>query len=113
MEIIDRRVKLGNILKPYLKDTVQQVILVQRPEVILNNLSAPVSRKIYNSVIKCNDIVGFFAHLDERQAKRSVSRIAAPQIVQYSETMSAPMIQLFKRLELDGKIADSLETQQK
>ena len=102
MEAIERRVKLGNVLKPYLKDGVDEVIHVHRPELISASISRPVSRKIYDSVIKYNDVVGFFAHLDERQAKRNTSWFVAPQVVQYSETMSPPMMQLFKRLELEG-----------
>ena len=105
MDRLECTVKLGTLVRPYLKDGLNEIVQIELPELVMHSIAPPVRRKIYDSVIKCTDVVGFFAHLDERQAKRNVRRIAAPQVVQFSETMSTPMIRLFKRLESEGMSA--------
>ncbi len=94
---VDVMVKLSTLISPYL---THKVVSLQDPVIILNHLEQPVLRPLYEDVIKCADAETFFAILEERQTRRSVSR-SNQSVQQYSE-LSGAMQQMYRRLQADG-----------
>jgi hypothetical protein len=109
LDPVDVTVKLSAILAPYLK---QEVLQLNLPVLVLSNVESCVPRVIFDSVVRCCggggvDAKAFFAILEERQTKRTVSK--ANHQMLYSD-MEQNVKLLFRRLVSEGNQRIVLQT---
>lgn len=76
-------------MKPYLKHSI---ILVERPELILNALKDPLPRNIYDTVVKCSIVDTLVDILGDRKRARTIANtghIPLPSVTQSMHQNSA------------------------
>jgi len=100
MDTVDVRVKVGSIVKPYLK---QEVVQLQLPALVLGQLKEHIPRAVFDAVVRYNDVDGLFAVLAERQTARKISRGQMATQVVYPD-MTPSMRHLFGRLAEAGML---------
>uniref|UniRef100_A0A8D8G8I8 non-specific serine/threonine protein kinase n=1 Tax=Culex pipiens TaxID=7175 RepID=A0A8D8G8I8_CULPI len=83
------------------------LIQVEKPELLMDSLLAPIPRNIYDAVVKCHDINQLIEVIRERKVARS--KCSEGFIPQYGE-MTTQMKNLFRRLTTEG-LTDQIEAQ--
>lgn len=104
LNLVDVQCKVMAAMRPYLK---YQIIQCDKEVILLNALVSPVPRIVYDSMIKCQDIILLVQTLEDRQKARSLVR--AGHIPQYIEP-PMPLRSLFRRLSSEG-MDDTVEDQ--
>ena len=97
LDMVDIQVKIGGLLKNYLK---QSIVMLEDPAIILSYLKEPIPRPVLDAVIKYNDVGGLIGLLEDRQTARRICRGSGQQVV-YDE-MAGQYRQLFARLAKAG-----------
>lgn len=89
LDDVDVQCKILPVMKPYLKHTV---ILVDREELVLNNLKDPLPRNTYDTVVKCSIVEILMDILVERKKARTIANtghIPLPSVTQSMHQNSA------------------------
>lgn len=85
LSAIDVQCKVLPAISMHLQSPVLQL---ERPEILMNNLNAPIPRAIFDSVIRFADILQLMRVLEERQADReAMVKGALPQGRQMTMTL--------------------------
>lgn len=76
--MVDVQCKVQTMLQPYLKHSLIQI---EKEILLLEALVPPISRIVYDSVVKYNDVEELFQVLEQRQATRAkaVMGVVPPQ----------------------------------
>ncbi|XP_050537002.1 phosphoinositide 3-kinase regulatory subunit 4 [Daktulosphaira vitifoliae] len=101
LDDVDVQCKILPVMKPYLKNSI---ILVDREELVLNTLKEPLSRNIYDTVVKCSILETFIETLGERKKARTIANtghIPLPSVTQCMHQNGA-LRNLIRKLESEG-----------
>ncbi|XP_065073829.1 phosphoinositide 3-kinase regulatory subunit 4 [Ochlerotatus camptorhynchus] len=104
LNALDVQCKIMPSIANHLKSPLIQV---EKPELLMDCLLAPIPRSIYDAVVKCHDINQLIEVLRERRVARS--KCGDGFIPQYGE-MTTQMKNLFRRLSTEG-LTDLIESQ--
>lgn len=76
--MVDVQCKVQTMLQPYLKHSLIQI---EKEILLLEALVSPISRIVYDSVVKYNDVEELFQILEQRQAARAkaITGVVPPQ----------------------------------
>lgn len=66
--MVDVQCKVQTMLQPYLK---HPLIQIEKEILLLEALVPPVSRTVYDSIVKCNDVEELFQALEQRHTARA------------------------------------------
>lgn len=105
LNVVDVQCKVQTMLQPYLKHSLIQI---EKEILLLEALVPPISRIVYDSVVKYNDVEELFQVLEQRQAVRAkaVMGVVPPQ---YND-MSTSLRNLFRRLSSES-MTEAVEDQ--
>ncbi|XP_050460541.1 phosphoinositide 3-kinase regulatory subunit 4 [Cataglyphis hispanica] len=105
LNVVDVQCKVQTMLQPYLKHSLIQI---EKEILLLEALVSPISRIVYDSVVKYNDVEELFQVLEQRQAARAkaVMGVVPPQ---YND-MSTSLRNLFRRLSSES-MTEAVEDQ--
>jgi len=106
LDRVDVQVKVGSIIKGYLR---QEVIQLHNPALVLSQLKEPIPRGVFEAVVRYPEVDALFSVLMDRQTARRISRGQQVAQVVYPE-MTAGMRHLFGRLA-DAGMLPSVEDQ--
>jgi len=76
--VVDVQCKVQTMLQPYLKHSLIQI---EKEILLLEALVPPISRIVYDSVVKYNDVEELFQVLEHRQTARAkaITGVVPPQ----------------------------------
>ncbi|KYN20364.1 Phosphoinositide 3-kinase regulatory subunit 4 [Trachymyrmex cornetzi] len=105
LNVVDVQCKVQTMLQPYLKHSLIQI---EKEILLLEALVPPISRIVYDSVVKYNDVEELFQVLEQRQAARAkaITDVVSPQ---YND-MSTSLKNLFRRLSSES-MTEAVEDQ--
>ncbi|KYN31737.1 Phosphoinositide 3-kinase regulatory subunit 4 [Trachymyrmex septentrionalis] len=105
LNVVDVQCKVQTMLQPYLKHSLIQI---EKEILLLEALVPPISRIVYDSVVKYNDVEELFQVLEQRQAVRAkaITDVVSPQ---YND-MSTSLKNLFRRLSSES-MTEAVEDQ--
>ncbi|XP_077261895.1 vacuolar protein sorting 15 isoform X1 [Temnothorax americanus] len=105
LNVVDVQCKVQTMLQPYLKHSLIQI---EKEILLLEALVPPISRIVYDSVVKYNDVEELFQVLEHKQAARAkvITGVVPPQ---YND-MSTSLRNLFRRLTSES-MTEAVEDQ--
>ncbi|KAG5332495.1 PI3R4 kinase, partial [Acromyrmex charruanus] len=105
LNVVDVQCKVQTMLQPYLKHSLIQI---EKEILLLEALVPPISRIVYDSVVKYNDVEELFQVLEQRQAARAkaITDVVSPQ---YND-MNTSLKNLFRRLSSES-MTEAVEDQ--
>ncbi|KYN01884.1 Phosphoinositide 3-kinase regulatory subunit 4 [Cyphomyrmex costatus] len=105
LNVVDVQCKVQTMLQPYLKHSLIQI---EKEILLLEALVSPISRIVYDSMVKYNDVEELFQVLEQRQAARAkaITGVVSPQ---YND-MSTSLKNLFRRLSSES-MTEAVEDQ--
>ncbi|KAL0133734.1 hypothetical protein PUN28_001003 [Cardiocondyla obscurior] len=105
LNVVDVQCKVQTMLQPYLKHSLIQI---EKEILLLEALVPPISRIVYDSIVKYNDVEELFQVLEHRQAVRAKA-ITGVVPSQYND-MSTSLRNLFRRLSSES-MTEAVEDQ--
>ncbi|RLU24739.1 hypothetical protein DMN91_002829 [Ooceraea biroi] len=93
LNVVDVQCKVQTMLQPYLKHSLIQI---EKEILLLEALVPPISRIVYDSIVKCSDVEELFQALEQRQTTRA--KAVTGMVQSQNNEMSNSVRNLFRRL---------------